>query len=405
MVTASCNGATATASATVANPSQATPLVITKGGTYSGNFSSSDPNVAAITVKTTDPVVIENSTVTSASDLIHVLSMGTHIGSNVTVRNVTGKAIDPGVVGGSRGIFVKVEEAGTITVTNNTMTGVSFGVYIAPTPLATRVTVDNNIAYNMEDRPSDGKGGLTPSRSLKGHFIQLNQVVLSGGADLGWNQVIDTPGQASVEDIIDIAQSLASSAANPINIHDNYLEGAFSAGTSGYDYTGGGIMSEGNSTNFAQVNAYLLITNNVVVHSANYGIGLAYGHDITVTGNRVVSCGVDSSGNWYEGLSGVAFGMSNWNLPNFYNNHITGSTGGLVRPVSVGGAPMEADTWTPAVSVADNNSMTGSAFDDPCWTSSTTVSNQAEIAERAAWSAKVAKAGQVLGDTHLSATN
>ncbi|SEG66427.1 hypothetical protein SAMN05421819_4125 [Bryocella elongata] len=373
--------------------------MITAGGTYSGTFSSDDPNVPAVSILTTAPVILENATLSSRGDLIHILSAGIHVGSNVTIRNVTGTALDPGVAGLHRGAFVRDEEVNTLSVTNCTMTGVSFGIYVAPIASAGQITLDNNMAFNMEDRPSDGNGNLVASREMKGHFIQLNEVPLTKGADIGWNQVIDTPGEASVEDIIDIAQSQGT-AANPINIHDNYLEGAFSTGTSGYDYTGGGIMNEGIDPSFALTNAFVTITNNVVVHTANYGIGLAYGHDITETNNRVVSCGVDSNGVWYEGLSGIAFGIANFTSPYFYNNHISGATGGLVRPATVGGAPLGADYWAPSLSTANNNTMTGSAFDDPCWTSPTTVSNQAEIVERTKWNAKVLQAQQVLGDTH-----
>ena len=46
------------------------PLTITQGGTYSGNWRSTDPNTPAVTVATTAPVVIQNSHVTGPNDLI-----------------------------------------------------------------------------------------------------------------------------------------------------------------------------------------------------------------------------------------------------------------------------------------------------------------------------------------------
>ena len=114
------------------------------------------------------------------------------------------------------------------------------------TPGTALVKTNQTISFNAHNLPpawlSDGQGGFLPAQRIPGHFIQLNDVSVTGTADISWNQVIDSPGQASVEDIIDIYDSQGS-AANPIDIHDNYLQGAFSAGSTGY--TGGGIMTEG----------------------------------------------------------------------------------------------------------------------------------------------------------------
>ena len=46
------------------------PIVITSGGTYSGNWQSNNPNVAAVTISTTAPVIINNSNIQSKGDLI-----------------------------------------------------------------------------------------------------------------------------------------------------------------------------------------------------------------------------------------------------------------------------------------------------------------------------------------------
>ena len=46
------------------------PLVITHGGTYSGTWESDDRSVPAVVVKTSEPVIIENSVVRGRGDLI-----------------------------------------------------------------------------------------------------------------------------------------------------------------------------------------------------------------------------------------------------------------------------------------------------------------------------------------------
>ncbi len=62
------------------------PLTITEGGTYSGNWRSTDPTTPAVTVATTAPVLIQNSYVTGPSDLIS----DPYYGNNLTVKNVIG---------------------------------------------------------------------------------------------------------------------------------------------------------------------------------------------------------------------------------------------------------------------------------------------------------------------------
>ena len=74
-------------------------LVITKGGTYTGTWESDDPNTPAVTIKTSDPVIIQNSTITSMGDEID--SAVSHV--NLTVNNVKGYGLNPNVAGKAAG--------------------------------------------------------------------------------------------------------------------------------------------------------------------------------------------------------------------------------------------------------------------------------------------------------------
>ncbi len=399
-VLASCGDTSGVASVSVTSINSTKGYTITAGGTYSGNFRSDDPNVPAVTINTNQPVILQNSTIFSRGDLIHIMGVGlsTALGSKVTVRNVTGIALDPGTAGLYRGAFIRNEEAASISVTNTTMTGVSFGIYLAPSTVSS-ITIDNNLAYNIEDRPSDGHGGLVASRAMKGHFIQFNNVVAPKGAEIAWNQVIDTPGQASVEDVIDMFDSYGGSLAAAINIHDNYLQGIFSTGST--VYTGDGITMEGDSPLLAKTTGFVRVANNQIVMTANAGMAIAYGHDIAMVDNRIVSCGIDASGKRYGGPSGNAVDL--WNATGssvFFNNSVTGTTGGLVRPTATG-QPMISDLWQPGASSANNDTAEGNDFDDPCWTGGQVLSNSAELTERVNWDHKLQQAGQVLGDTHV----
>ena len=51
------------------------PIVIVKGGTYRGNWQSLDPDVPAVRVRTSEAVIIENSTIRSCAACIDVPSV------------------------------------------------------------------------------------------------------------------------------------------------------------------------------------------------------------------------------------------------------------------------------------------------------------------------------------------
>jgi len=51
------------------------PLTITQGGTYSGNWRSSDPNIPAVSVQTKDAVIIQHATVVNSGKLLRKNSL------------------------------------------------------------------------------------------------------------------------------------------------------------------------------------------------------------------------------------------------------------------------------------------------------------------------------------------
>ena len=91
------------------------PIVITAGGTYTGNWQSTDSKTPAVTVATTDPVTIENSHIQSAGSLIKTSVAG----SNLTVRNSLGMALNAAVKGQPNGNFLEVTSPARLDVENN----------------------------------------------------------------------------------------------------------------------------------------------------------------------------------------------------------------------------------------------------------------------------------------------
>lgn len=392
-ISATCGNQKASATAVVTDAANPKAIRITKGGTYSGNWSSMDPKTPAVLIQTDDPVTITNSTVTGKGTLI--LVYGGAKGGNVTVTNVTGIGLDPGVAGLGRGKFIDAQVMSQLTVKNCTMKGTSFGVYVVASN-ASSITVANNMASNLDDRISDGKGGYLLNKRVLGHFIMFNQVVAAKGADIGWNQIINTPGQASIEDVISMFESHGGDSTTPIRIHDNYLEGAFATGlTTGY--TGGGIQMDGGANDAAHANGYILITENYIIRTANFGVSIAAGHDISALNNRVVSCGQDGKGNWLN-FMGVAFGMWNYyNTTQYYKNLISGNTGGLITLDK--GKPVNSDFYTQSVSATLHNVISGNPLEHPCWVNGV-LSQSPEAVELPAWEARVASANLILGDRH-----
>lgn len=392
-----CGSQTAQATVVVAPQVPSGPITITSGGTYSGIWSSDDPSTPAVTVTTDDPVTIQDSVITSRGDII--TANGVKTGANLTVENVTATALDPGVSGLQRGRFLSGGNFSSLIVKNCTMTGVSFGVY----PMASTVSamkILNNLAINLEDRASDGQGGLLPQEPSYGHFIILNGIIAPAGAEIAWNQVVQAMGQSSTTDVINIYRSQGASGY-PIWVHDNYIQGSSSPAEP--TFYGVGIIADGSPTE--PVTAFARFEDNQIVHTAGSGVSIDNGHDITAIGNRVVSCGQDASGNWYA--ANFANAASIWDGYGtgptlFYNNSVSGTAGGLVRPNSESG-PMIADFWADATSMTyPGNSVSENDFTDPCL-SGGTLDLAAESAEAAYWTQKVSAANQVIGDQHLSA--
>jgi hypothetical protein len=394
-VTATCNGMSASSSVLVSPISNPMAITITSGGTYSGTWSSIDPEVPAVTIRTNERVALQNSSLTSRGDLIIIY--GRDSGANVTIDNVTGTALDPGVAGRAKGKFVGSEDMASLSVTHCTMHNVSFGVYVSASTHLELLTIKDNVADNIDDRKSDGKGGYLLNQRVLGHFIQLGGVSALNGGELSWNQLINFDGEASIEDLLSFYGSRGTANKN-IKIHDNYLEGAIATGQT-TPYTGTGIQTDGDFDDPSIATGFLQVFNNTVVHLAGSGISIGAGHDISMTGNRIVSCGKDTAGNWITQQGSTALSMLNYYHTNqYFNNSMTNNSGGLVTP-DESGKPIPGDSWVPSTSESFHNVVSSNVFEQPCLANSD-INLNAELAERARWVKAAAQAGERLGDQH-----
>jgi Bacterial Ig-like domain (group 2)/Chitobiase/beta-hexosaminidase C-terminal domain len=275
------------------------PTVITAGGTYSGNWQSTDARTAAVTIATKEPVVIENSHIRSMGGLIKTSVAGT----NLIVRNSLGVALNANTKGQPNGTFLEVSSPVRLDVENNYIENAQGGVivhgYGGNRDAAQTITVRSNRARNLNGMLSNGNQGYLPasgSSHSQARFIQFDSVQAVPGIDVGWNEVVNYPGRSLVGDNIEIYRS-GGTANHPLEVHDSYIQGAYPYDAAKDVYIGGGIKTDSRAGDGTQeVPAFNSIHDNQVVGTVHYGIQFSAGHDNVASNNRVISSGLLENG-------------------------------------------------------------------------------------------------------------
>ncbi len=304
------------------------PLVISAGGIHRGNWESAVPNVPAITVNTTAAVVIEDCHLRGKSHMIRSLLPGT----NITVRNCIAQGFNPNVLDGETGRFVSVYMPARLIVENNTLLGTA-GIYVDGAGKSNEgIAIRYNKALNIEGRLSNGVGGYSSKKFLPVQFTQLNNVRATSGIEIAWNEVINEPRRSRVEDNINVYRSSGTSDS-PILIHDNYIRGAYPNEPLSDNFSGGGIITDGDVTTLAEATGYVRIYNNQVVNTSNYGVGIASGHHVLVWNNRVIATGKLPDGNRIASANVGLYVSVNPKSPleNFAGNSVAKNTVGWIN--------------------------------------------------------------------------
>lgn len=361
--------------------------VITSGGTYSGNWQSTDPDLPAVEVKTTAPVIIEKCNIRGKNDLIKTSVRG----AKLTVRDCRGSGLNPGVAGRIKGRFVHAVRPASLTVEHNYLegtTGIKVYEWQHGAPNET-LKVRYNEAKNIDGRKSTGSGYSTDKASGYGfaQFMMLHSVHDVPGVEIAWNQITEEPNRSRVEDTINIFAS-GGNVRNPYRVHDNFIDGALpvNPGSGTGTYSGGGILTDGGSVTSETVTQYVDIYRNIVVDSLNHGAKITQGHHNKLYDNVVVRDGVLSDGTVYASESKIGdlnkgAGIALWNAKKqqfFGYNQVYDNKAGWYDP-RVGGAERDyrnynIDTSTCSTCSASNNTV---PFDHP-------LSND-EAAERNRW--------------------
>ncbi len=347
------------------------PLVIRSGGTYSGTWESLDPKVAAVTVLTSEPVVLENAYVRGVGHLISAPWSQAHL----TVRNVQGMALRPTEAGRYPGRFVHAEGYRHVTIENSSLADTS-GIYLNASTSGATVRILRNRATNIDGRKSDGAGGYAGVYYVQ--FVQLNSGRDLVDSEIAWNEVVNDAYASRVEDVISL-YATTGTATHPVVVHDNFIHGAYPLNPAVDGYSGGGIMlGDGGG-------AYLHAINNHVVGTTNYGIAISGGHDNRIDANRVVSCGLLEDGTR---VAAQNVGIYVWNIgsdPAFARN--TGSANQVAWASKTGG---RNDWWVPNASLWTGNVSLDSGRSVGC---------EVEAQEHQVWLAKADLADVVVGPT------
>ncbi|PJJ59780.1 hypothetical protein [Hymenobacter chitinivorans] len=303
-------------------PAEAGTLIIRRGGIYTGSYRSTDSAVPCIRILTTEPVTLRACNLAGAGNLIDATAGG----ATLTVEHCTGLGLPPNKDQTRRGRFIEINSARSLTLENNALTQTS-GIAVYQwsgdgTPGQT-LSIRRNTVRNIDGRYRDG-GGTTVS------CISLNQVHAVANVDIAWNQVLNEPNNSLVEDNINIYNS-SGTARSPINIHDNYVQGAYPYPATAAKFTGTGLITDGNGTSALTATGYVEATGNQFVSTCNSAMNIAGGHHVRFNNNRMVTSGLLPGGTK---LNATYCGIAIFNFYQqavFGNHQVDNNTMGMVK--------------------------------------------------------------------------
>lgn len=313
------------------------PIVITRGGTYTGSIDAGTMDRPVIEIRTTESVVIKDAFLRGRGDLIRV-PRGVY--ADLTIQNVVGEVVPQTAAGRFAGRFLYADSYARVVVEDSTLLGTS-GIYLHASSSGATVRIVRNRALNIDGRLSDGAGGYAGVYFVQ--FVQFNRGSNLRDSEVAWNEVVNEPYRSRVEDVISLYQT-SGRPGDPVRIHNNFIRGAYPADPARDTYSGGGIMlgDEGGS--------YLHAYENHVVSTSNYGIAIAGGSHNRIDDNRVVSCGVLPDGSR---IAAQNVGIYVWNVNGsggFTANGGSGNLAGWAHPTSG-----RNDMWVPDASTWDDN--------------------------------------------------
>ena len=337
------------AQAQAPNLTYSAPLVITKGGTYTGNYRSPGSGTPAIQINTTEPVILEGCNLTGPGDMIYAGNSG----SDITVRNCSGYTTDPTVDNQERGKFIIVNQGKNLVVEHNYLErskGIIVHLWSGNGSDGQALRVRYNNARNIDGRIRNG----APKATGWANFFQMDKCYRVANAEIAWNQIVNDPNISSVGDGINFYNS-SGTPASPIQVHDNYYQGSYPTPANNKEFNGTGMCIDGTPDATASTaSGYIVASYNQFVSTCNGGINISAGHHVLLDHNRVVTSGYLPDGSK---LQKHYAGIQNWNYYNqaagvYGSNLITNNTIGYINHDSW--QPKNIDLATPGATVSGN---------------------------------------------------
>ncbi len=358
--------------------SYAAPIIITKGGTYTGNYQSLSSGTPCVRIATSDPVILEGCTFSGAGNLIEAGE-----GANLTVRNCTGQGLAPTVNNQAPGRFLDTYRAKKLTIEHNAFTqtsGIVVNRWSGSGQAGQTLTVRYNRVRNIDGRWRNGG-------STRSSFLILNTVARVEGIDISYNEVINTANESLVEDNINLYNS-SGTAQSAIRIHDNFVRGAYPFPATSARFTGTGLTTDGDASTLSEAAGFIEADHNQFVGTANAAMNIAAGHDIYYHDNRLVTSGSLPNGQRLN-AGWAAIGVFNYyNQPAsvYFNNRVLNNTIGYV-------------SWNSNFPYTDRLDLSPGAC-GPCTGTvhlPNPITTATEDAEASLWQAKLQQASVTVG--------
>lgn len=281
-------------------PPSGTPIpgtgIISAGGTY-----TSDPFTGQITISTTQPVTIVNSTLTYKGGTLIRTSGGTP--PNLTLHNCT--------IDGASHRILDCDSFSSITMINCS---------IEKTSGITLVGNGNvSLLYNRHHNIQRVSGGV-------GNFLQV-RLYQTGNFEVAWNEIVNEYNQSDPEDIFSIYHS------SNTWWHHNYLQGQFHPGN-GSGSSQNGITLDGYGGSGQPVNNNV-IEENILVRTLSIAVfptSTGPAANNMFRNNRYTNAGFldDGTTRNYYGYQGMSV------KPGGTNNQAHGNVLGAMKGTSQG---------------------------------------------------------------------
>jgi Lamin Tail Domain len=269
------------------------PLRITSGGIYTGRYQSTVASTPAVTIATSEPVVLSHMTIRHKGSGVFAQSTR----ANLTVRNSRFVALAPasGIV---EQLDVYAYQPTAFVVEHNSFTD-GHGITVGGNNL---LTSPFSISYN--DFVNVGRYNAV---ELIGP-IHTDKVFAPGGT-VQWNRSTANYSQSVTEDAFGIYQTNGASG-NPIDIGHNLVNGVYPYRGHGSGFTGAAFdLGDGGGS-------WLYGHDNVAVNYTNVGFAIPSGHDIQHRNSVAVYDGrAGFSGTGPVVSSTFGNGVTTWHNP------------------------------------------------------------------------------------------